>query len=80
VTRYILDTDHVTLFQHGHPRIAQRARSVGNSNIFVTVITLEEQFRGRLAGISRSATKSEHLAVAYENLRRTLVYFCNCSS
>jgi tRNA(fMet)-specific endonuclease VapC len=77
VSRYILDTDHVTLFQYNHPQIAQRARAVGSSNIFITTVTLEEQLRGRLAGISRCATKPELLAVAYENLRRTLLYFCS---
>ncbi|GAA6614521.1 type II toxin-antitoxin system VapC family toxin [Scytonema sp. NUACC26] len=77
MSRYILDTDHVTLFQHNNERIAQRARDVGSSNIFVTTVTLEEQLRGRLAGISRAATKPEQLAVAYNNLRRTLLYFCS---
>ncbi|MBD2124508.1 type II toxin-antitoxin system VapC family toxin [Trichocoleus sp. FACHB-262] len=77
MSRYILDTDHVTLFQHNYPSIAQRARAVGGSNIFVTTITLEEQLRGRLAGISRVATQPKRLAVAYENLRRTLLYFCS---
>jgi len=77
VSRYILDTDHVTLFQYNHPQIAQRARAVGSSNIFITTVTLEEQLRGRLAGISRCATKPELLAVAYENLRRTQLYFCS---
>jgi tRNA(fMet)-specific endonuclease VapC len=77
VSRYILDTDHVTLFQHNHLGIVQRARDIGGSNMFVTTVTLEEQLRGRLAGISRAATKPEHLAVAYKNLRRTLLYFCS---
>ena len=77
MSRYILDTDHVTLFQYNHPQIAQRARAVGSSNIFITTVTLEEQLRGRLAGISRCATKPELLAVAYENLRRTQLYFCS---
>lgn len=77
MSRYILDTDHVTLFQHNHLGIVQRTRDVGGSNIFITTVTLEEQLRGRLASISRSATKPEHLAVAYKNLRRTLLYFCS---
>lgn len=77
MSQYILDTDHVTLFQHSYPKISQRARTVGSSNIFVTTVTLEEQLRERLAGISRSATKPERLAVAYENLRKTLLYFCS---
>jgi len=77
VSKYILDTDHVTLFQHNHPKIVQHAKTVGGSNIFVTTVTLEEQFRGRLAGINRVATQPEKLAIAYKNLRKTLVYFCN---
>jgi tRNA(fMet)-specific endonuclease VapC len=77
VSRYILDTDHVTLFQHSHPRISERARNIGDSKIFITTVTLEEQLRGRLAGISRSATKPERLAVAYQNLKKTLLYFCS---
>lgn len=77
MSRYILDTDHVTLFQHNHLGIVQRARDVGGSNIFVTTVTLEEQLRGRLAGISRAATKPEQLAVAYKNFRITLLYFCS---
>ena len=77
MSKYILDTDHVTLFQHNHPKITQRAKTLGGSNIFVTTVTLEEQFRGRLAAIARVANKPQKLAIAYENLRRTLVYFCN---
>lgn len=77
MSQYILDTDHVTLFQHNHPKISQKVRAVGSSNIFVTTVTLEEQLRGRLAGISRAATKPELLAVAYGNLRETLLYFCS---
>lgn len=76
MSRYILDTDHVTLFQYNHPKIAQRARAIGGSNIFITTVTLEEQLRGRLAGISRAATKPELLSIAYENLRKTQLYFC----
>lgn len=76
MSRYILDTDHVTLFQHNYLKIAQRARAIGGSNIFITTVTLEEQLRGRLAGISRAATKPELLSIAYENLRKTQLFFC----
>jgi tRNA(fMet)-specific endonuclease VapC len=77
VSQYILDTDCVTLFQYNHPRISERARAIGSSKIFITTVTLEEQLRGRLAGISRSATKPERLEIAYQNLRKTLLYFCS---
>lgn len=77
LNQYILDTDHVTLFQHGHPRISQRVRAVGSSNLFITIVTVEEQFQGRLAAIRKAATKPELLVIAYENLRKTLDYFCS---
>lgn len=77
MSRYILDTDHVTLFQHNYPKIAQRARAIGGSSIFITTVTLEEQLRGRLAGINRAATKPEQLSIAYDNLRKTQLYFCS---
>ncbi len=57
MSKYILDTDHLTLLQHNHPLILQRAIVVGGSNIFITTITLEEQVRGRLAALSKAATK-----------------------
>jgi len=75
LSRYILDTDHVTLFQYNNAQIAQRIKEVGSLNIFVTTVTLEEQLRGRLAGISRAATKPEMLPVAYQNLRKTVLFF-----
>jgi tRNA(fMet)-specific endonuclease VapC len=77
LSQYILDTDHVTLSQHGNSQILQRAQVVGSSNIFVTTVTLEEQLKGRLASISKCANKPQFLAVAHRNLRITQIYFCS---
>jgi tRNA(fMet)-specific endonuclease VapC len=77
VSRYILDTNIVTFSQHGNPHIAQRAKVVGITNIFITTVTLEEQLKGRLAAISRCATKRELLPIAHQNLLITQRYFCN---
>jgi len=77
MSQYILDTDHVTLLQHKHPTVTQRATAAGSSNIFITTVTLEEQLKGRLAGISRAVNNPESLIVAYRNLRLTLIFFCN---
>lgn len=41
------------------------------------LLTLEEQLKGRLASISKCATKPELLVVAYRNLRITQIYFCS---
>ena len=77
MSRYILDTNIVTLSQHGNSTIAQCAKVVGIDNIFITTVTLEEQLKGRLAAISRCANKPELLPTAYQNLLTTQRYFCN---
>jgi tRNA(fMet)-specific endonuclease VapC len=78
MSQYILDTDCVTLFQHSHPEIAKRAKTVGDSNIFITTVTLQEQLQGRLAVINNASSKApDRLAIAHENLRITLIYYCN---
>jgi tRNA(fMet)-specific endonuclease VapC len=46
VTRYILDTDHVTLLQQVHPILTQRVSAVNPDDIGVTVVTVEEQVPG----------------------------------
>ena len=78
--KYILDTDHVTLWQNNHPKISKRVREVGITNILVTVVTLQEQLQGRLATINKETAntkKPELLSVAYYKLRATQEFFCN---
>ncbi len=77
MSQYILDTDCVTLFQHGNPAISQRIQAVGSENIFVTVVTLQEHLQGRLAVINQVAKSPELLENAYRNLRITQAFFCN---
>jgi tRNA(fMet)-specific endonuclease VapC len=67
---WILDTDHVSLFQRGHPQIVKRLAEVAPTDISITVITLEEQIRGRFNMIRRAASSSE-LTLAYRNLHTT---------
>lgn len=54
---YILDTDHLSLIQRNGEdgkRILARVAALGITEIAVTVITYEEQVRGRLDLISRA--------------------------
>lgn len=69
-----MDTDHVSLFQTGHPLITQKVRSLDPNAIAVTIVTVEEQMYGRLNRIRR-AKSTEDLRLAYFNLNRTLDYF-----
>ncbi len=54
MTLRILDTDHVSLFQRRHPLVVQRMEEFSNAELAVTVITIEEQMRGRLTAIKQS--------------------------
>jgi tRNA(fMet)-specific endonuclease VapC len=71
---YILDTDHVTLHQRNQSQVAAKTQTYSADELAITVITLEEQMRGRLAQIGR---QDANLPLAYEQLRATAAYFCD---
>jgi len=71
---YVLDTDHVTLHQRNHPQVVARMRACAPDELAITVITVEEQMRGRLAQIRRPGVD---LTIAYDQLRATVEYFCD---
>jgi tRNA(fMet)-specific endonuclease VapC len=74
MTLWILDTDHVSLFQTGHPLVMQRVQAIDPVALAITIVTVEEQMYGRLNRIRR-AKSAEDLKLAYFNLHRTLNYF-----
>jgi tRNA(fMet)-specific endonuclease VapC len=70
---YILDTDHLSLIQRNGQegkRILAKLATV--EAVAVTVITYEEQIRGRLNFLSRAKTLDEQV-LAYEGLQRLAV-------
>jgi tRNA(fMet)-specific endonuclease VapC len=71
VTRWILDTDHISLLQRGHPAVEKRIRSINRNDIAITIISVEEQLYGRLNNIRR-AKSPETLKTAYRALYETL--------
>lgn len=75
MTRYILDTDHLTLLKRNHPIITAKIAKISPENIFVTIVTVEEQLRGRLAIISKVATQPERFSIAYDYLLESLTDF-----
>ena len=76
MTQYIIDTDHLTLFQNNHPLVIQKVQS-NIQNLKIRIITAEEQLRGRLNIIRRNSqsNKTEELIIAYRNLRQTIQFF-----
>ncbi len=71
---WILDTDHVSLFQRNHPIVRDRAAKIQPSDICVSIITVEEQLRGRLNQVRR-AVSAESLEAAYTALQNTVLFF-----
>ena len=71
---FILDTDHISLFERNHPQIVARVVTTPPVELATTVITLEEQLRGRLDRVRR-ARSDEAIVRAYRNLRVTALYF-----
>lgn len=76
---WILDTDHVSLFQQRHPVVTQRINAVNPEDIAITIITVEEQLRGRF-NVIRKASSSDTLVFAYAKLEATLEFFKNVRS
>jgi tRNA(fMet)-specific endonuclease VapC len=56
VTRYILDSDILTLFQFGHAAAVQHARSHVPAELAITVITVEEMLTGWYTKVRRAIT------------------------
>lgn len=71
---WILDTDSVSLFQNGHPIISKRIGTTSPQNLSVTIITFEEQIRGRF-NVIRQADSLDKLVIAYSKLQATYDYF-----
>lgn len=74
MTVWILDTDHVSLLERGNPKIRQRLRVTDPKLVMITIVTAEEQMKGRLAVINRLAgiERVERLAAAYGDLQSTI--------
>lgn len=67
---FILDTDHVSLFQRNDPHVLARVLETPPQELATAVITVEEQLRGRL-DLIRRARSDEAVVRAYRNLLAT---------
>ena len=71
---FILDTDHVSLFQRHDRYVVARVLTTPHQELATTVITFEEQLRGRLERVRRTRNDAE-VVRAYHNLLATSLYF-----
>lgn len=74
MTLYILDTDHISLYQKSNSQLVTRLQAIEAEELAVTIISAEEQLRGWFAAI-RQANSEVRLQWAYLGLKEGIVYF-----
>jgi len=75
MTLCVLDSDHLSLYQRGHEPLRRYLSAVPPERIAITIISVEELIRGRLAQV-RKATKPRERVRAYRWLWETLGFLC----
>ncbi len=70
MTRFILDTDHVSLWLQGNPYICAKITQL-SSDIAVTIVTVQELFNGWVVQIN-NPTQVNNLIELYTRFWRTL--------
>lgn len=74
MTKWILDTDHYSLIQRGNRAVIDRFKEIDPSEIYLTIITVQEQIKGRFKNIDE-AKNSPKLIVSYTWLQTTISDF-----
>jgi len=76
----ILDTDHLSLLEHSgsldRHRLLRKLTAVAEQGIATTIVSFEEQIRGRLAFLARTRTMPQQIE-AYRRLRLQLDNYCS---
>lgn len=72
--RYLLDTDHVSLHERGHAPLRAQFEAIAPALIAVSVVTVEEALRGRLAVLAHHST-GQSRERAYAKLMETVRFF-----
>lgn len=62
---YILDTDHLSLYQRGHEPLQRYLFNLLPGQISITVVSAEELLRGRLAQIRRASMPEARVNAYY---------------
>jgi tRNA(fMet)-specific endonuclease VapC len=71
----LLDTDHLTLIQRGEPKVSAHYLATPREERVASVISLQEQMRGRLAVINKLSDPAQ-LSQAYRLLREIQSFYC----
>src|SRR5262245_35891188 len=76
--RFLFDTDHLTLFDHGHPQVHQRWSAQPVGAVGMSAVAVQEQMRGRLAALARYRSGPAHVS-AYAALVASRCRFAQCT-
>lgn len=71
---YVLDTDIMTLYQHGHARVTQLVLAHRVGELSITVISVEEELTGWYTKL-RQVRKRDQLARVYQRLSEAVPFF-----
>jgi len=74
VIRFLLDTDHISLHERGHPPLRARLEALSPDSVAVSVVTVEAALRGRLAVLAHYSA-GEPRQRAYVKLMETVRFF-----
>ena len=69
--QYLFDTDHLTLWDQGDVKVVQRLAIEPVGTVALSIITVEEYLRGRLAYLSRARDATSRLQ-GYDWLQRSV--------
>jgi tRNA(fMet)-specific endonuclease VapC len=73
MSRYVLDTDMLTLYQDGHPSVCQKVAAHRPEELATTIISVEEQLTGWLAMLRRAKNR-EMLANVYHRFTENTAF------
>jgi len=71
---YVLDTDILTLYQHGHPEVAKNVLKHPIAELAIAIISVEEELSGWYTKL-RQARKHDQLARIYQRLGDAVHFF-----
>ena len=70
---FVLDTDILSLWQHGHAAVGKHVTAHAGDELAITIITVQEQIDGWHTRLSR-AKDHKHLSDLYQRLANTVQF------
>jgi len=74
MTRFVLDTDIISMLQHGDPVVAANVGNYDPDQVATTIISVEKQLSGWYALLRRAKTAKE-LVPVYQRMSETVRFF-----